>query len=52
MIQDVVEFAQLGVEDLILVFDSAEPEELQRSMRWFDEEVVGPSHDILLRNEA
>jgi len=41
MIDEMVEFARLGVEHLIMVFESDDPEGLSRDMHRFDEEVVG-----------
>lgn len=40
MVKDMVEFARLGVEHLIMVFDAHDPDGLERDMRRFDEEVV------------
>ena len=40
MIKDMVEFARLGVEHLLMVFDAHDPEALEHDMRRFDEEVV------------
>jgi alkanesulfonate monooxygenase SsuD/methylene tetrahydromethanopterin reductase-like flavin-dependent oxidoreductase (luciferase family) len=40
MVKDMVEFARLGVEHLIMVFDSDDPEGLERDMRRFNDEVV------------
>jgi len=41
MVHDMVHFARLGVEHLIMVFESDDPEGLERDMRRFDDEVVG-----------
>ena len=40
MIDDMVAFARLGVEHLIMVFDAHDPEGLDRDMRRFHDEVV------------
>lgn len=40
MVNDMVEFARLGVEHLIMVFDSHDPEGLESDMRRFHEDVV------------
>ncbi len=40
MVTDMVEFAHLGVEHLIMVFDSHDPEGLERDMRRFHKDVV------------
>ena len=40
MVNDMVEFAHLGVEHLIMVFDSHEPDSLESDMRRFHEDVV------------
>ena len=40
MVKEMIEFAQLGVEHLIMVFESHDPEDLERDMRRFDDEVV------------
>jgi alkanesulfonate monooxygenase SsuD/methylene tetrahydromethanopterin reductase-like flavin-dependent oxidoreductase (luciferase family) len=40
MVKDVVDFARLGVEHLIMVFDAHDPEGLTRDMRRFNEDVV------------
>ncbi|HEY5303620.1 MAG TPA: LLM class flavin-dependent oxidoreductase [Acidimicrobiales bacterium] len=40
MVKDMVEFARLGVEHLIMVFDAHDPEGLERDMRRFHEDVV------------
>jgi hypothetical protein len=40
MVKDMVEFARLGVEHLIIVFEAHDPEGLERDMRRFDEDVV------------
>ena len=40
MAKDMIEFARLGVEHLIMVFDADDPEGLERDMRRFNEEVV------------
>ncbi|HWB38186.1 MAG TPA: LLM class flavin-dependent oxidoreductase [Rugosimonospora sp.] len=45
MIAELTEFARLGVRDLIVVFDSAEPAALERAMRRFETEVVAPFRD-------
>jgi alkanesulfonate monooxygenase SsuD/methylene tetrahydromethanopterin reductase-like flavin-dependent oxidoreductase (luciferase family) len=40
MVKDMVEFARLGVEHLIMVFDAHDRQNLERDMRRFDDEVV------------
>ena len=40
MVDDMVEFARLGVEHLVMVFDSHDPEGLESDMRRFHEDVV------------
>lgn len=47
MVNDMVEFGRLGVEHLIMVFDAHDPEELERDMRRFDDEVVGEVQERL-----
>jgi alkanesulfonate monooxygenase SsuD/methylene tetrahydromethanopterin reductase-like flavin-dependent oxidoreductase (luciferase family) len=47
MVADIVEFARLGVEHLIFVFDAEDPEGLERDMRRFDDEVVGAVRERL-----
>lgn len=42
MVDELVAFANVGVEDLVVVFDGAEPQALERDIRRFDAEVVGP----------
>lgn len=40
MVKDMMEFARLGVQHLIMVFEAHDAESLERDMRRFDEEVV------------
>ena len=40
MVKDMIEFAHLGVEHLIMVFEAHDSEGLKRDMRRFDEEVI------------
>ena len=45
MIEQLVQFAELGVEDLVVVFDHADPVGLDTEMRRFSDEVVAPFRD-------
>jgi alkanesulfonate monooxygenase SsuD/methylene tetrahydromethanopterin reductase-like flavin-dependent oxidoreductase (luciferase family) len=47
MAKDMVEFAHLGVEHLIMVFDAHDPEGLVRDMSRFNDEVVGEAQERL-----
>ena len=51
MIADMVEFARLGVEHLIMVFEADDPEGLARDMRRFDDDVVSVVQERLARGE-
>jgi alkanesulfonate monooxygenase SsuD/methylene tetrahydromethanopterin reductase-like flavin-dependent oxidoreductase (luciferase family) len=51
MVEDMVEFARLGVEHLIMVFESDDPEGLERDMRRFNDEVVGEVQRRLAKGE-
>jgi alkanesulfonate monooxygenase SsuD/methylene tetrahydromethanopterin reductase-like flavin-dependent oxidoreductase (luciferase family) len=42
MVGELLAFAELGVEDLVLVFDESDPAGLEKSMRRFDADVVAP----------
>jgi hypothetical protein len=42
MTDEMVQFAQLGVEDLVVVFDASDPAGLVSQMTRFDDEVVQP----------
>jgi alkanesulfonate monooxygenase SsuD/methylene tetrahydromethanopterin reductase-like flavin-dependent oxidoreductase (luciferase family) len=41
MVKDMIEFARLGVEHLIMVFEAHDADNLESDMRRFDDEVVG-----------
>jgi hypothetical protein len=47
MVKDMVGFADLGVEHLIMVFDAHDPEGLERDMRRFNDEVVARVQESL-----
>lgn len=47
MVKDMIEFARLGVEHLIMVFENDDPEGLERDMRRFNDDVVGEVQERL-----
>jgi hypothetical protein len=47
MVKDMIEFARLGVEHLIMVFESDDPESLEGDMRRFNDDVVGEVQERL-----
>lgn len=46
MIGDLIAFAELGVEDLVVVFDSADPKRVVAQMERFDADVVGAVREL------
>jgi alkanesulfonate monooxygenase SsuD/methylene tetrahydromethanopterin reductase-like flavin-dependent oxidoreductase (luciferase family) len=49
MIRDAVEFAALGVNEIVVTFATSEPSELSQQMRKFHERVVAPTRELLAR---
>ena len=47
MVKDMIEFARLGVEHLIMVFENDDPKGLERDMRRFNDDVVGEVQERL-----
>lgn len=51
MVQDLLEFASLGVAELMLVFESADPLQFQADMKRFAEDVVAPFRERVARGD-
>ena len=50
MVKDMIQFARLGVQHLIMVFEAHDADKLERDMRHFDEQVVREVQEQLASN--